>query len=120
MITIMRFTGWHTWVRLAVVLAVFTLLPWIAKLIDFYGLFGTGGYLTMLFLIFPGIVLIMAAWDGDEAGFSLLWLVMPFVLFLPTMYLFFNSSALIYGVIYAVLGFMASAIGHLFWLRKQK
>ena len=49
--------------------------------------------------------------DGVKEGFSLLWLVAPFVCFLAPMFLFFNASALIYGVAYSLLGFAAHGLG---------
>ena len=46
-----------------------------------------------------------------KEGFSLLWLLAPFVCFLAPMYLFLNDSGLIYGVGYSLLGFGAHSVG---------
>ena len=70
---------------------------------------------SLVFLILLAILPILAmgfgAWDGVKEGFSLLWLLAPFVCFLAPMYLFLNDSALIYGVGYSLLGIAAHGVG---------
>lgn len=65
----------------------------------------------ILLAILPIPTMAFGTWDGVKEGFSLLWLVAPFVCFLAPMFLFFNASALIYGVAYSLLGFAAHGLG---------
>ena len=69
--------------------------------------------LTILFIALPLLTIAVAAWDGVRDGFSLLWLLAPFVCFLPPMFLFFGDSALKYGACYAVFGLVANVLGAL-------
>ena len=69
--------------------------------------------LTILFIALPLLTIAVAAWDGVRDGFSLLWLLAPFVCFLPPMFLVFGDSALKYGACYAVFGLVANVLGAL-------
>ena len=79
---------------------------------------------SLAFLILLAILPILAmgcgAWDGVKEGFSLLWLLAPFVCFLAPMYLFLNDSGLIYGVGYSLLGFAAHGLGALVHARRAR
>ena len=65
----------------------------------------------ILLVTLPILAMGFGAWDGAKEGFSLLWLLAPFVCFLAPMYLFLNDSGLIYGVGYSILGFGAHCVG---------
>lgn len=74
----------------------------------------------ILLVILPLLAIVFGAWDGVKDGFSLLWLLAPFVCFLAPMYLFLNDSALIYGVGYSLLGFAAHSVGALIHARRTR
>ena len=74
----------------------------------------------ILLAILPLLALVFGAWDGVREGFSLLWLLAPFMCFLVPMSLFFNDSALIYAVGYSVLGFAAHCVGSLVHARRAR
>lgn len=74
----------------------------------------------ILLAILPILAMGFGAWDGVKEGFSLLWLLAPFVCFLAPMYLFLNDSALIYGVGYSLLGFAAHGLGALVHRRRVR
>lgn len=74
----------------------------------------------ILLAILPILAMGFGAWDGVKEGFSLLWLLAPFVCFLAPMYLFFNDSALIYGVGYSLLGFVAHGVGAVIHARRVR
>ena len=74
----------------------------------------------ILLAILPLLALVFGAWDGVREGFSLLWLLAPFMCFLVPMFLFFNESALIYGVGYSVLSFGAHGIGVFIRIRQAR
>mgnify|MGYP001681240911 CR=1 FL=1 len=73
----------------------------------------------ILLVVLPILAMCVATWDGVKEGFSLLWLVAPFVCFLAPMFLFFNASALIYGAAYSLLGFAAHGLGVLVHSRRS-
>lgn len=72
-------------------------------------------FILLLFMVFPLITVTLAAWDGITEGFTVLWIVMPIVFFVVPMLIFFNESALIYGVAYSLLAVTANKIGSLFY-----
>ena len=74
----------------------------------------------ILLVILPILAMGFGAWDGVKEGFSLLWLLAPFVCFLAPMYLFLNDSALIYGVGYSLLGFGAHSVGAFIHARRAR
>ena len=74
----------------------------------------------ILLVVLPILAMCVATWDGVKEGFSLLWLLAPFVCFLAPMYLFFNDSALIYGVGYSLLGFVAHGVGAVIHARRVR
>lgn len=113
----MRFTTTSTWFRIIYLLAAYFVLP-AASLLALRRAnsleMSMPLLLVMLFGVFPVITLGLALWDGVVEGFSLLWLVAPFVFFLIPMFIFFNTSALPYGVCYTVCGVAGSALGSCF------
>ncbi|MDY5273962.1 MAG: iron ABC transporter [Arcanobacterium sp.] len=119
----MRWTTKTTWLRISALLAVYLSLPAIlfgisraAHLWDT----GLAMSLLILFVLLPAATIGLAAWDGMKEGFTILWVLAPVLCFLAPMFLFFNSSAFIYGAIYSVLALCANAIGALFRPRPAK
>ena len=74
----------------------------------------------ILLAILPILAMAFGAWDGAKEGFSLLWVLAPFVCFLAPMYLFLNDSALVYGVGYSLLGFAAHGLGALAYRERAR
>lgn len=68
-------------------------------------------WISVLLIVLPAITVVLAAWDGMRHGFTVLWIVAPLLCFLAPMYIFFNDSALIYGVIYSALATLANGAG---------
>lgn len=99
--------------RIAIVCACFMLVPFIANTaMDISGAYEAwkGVIFLALFLIFPVLTIAVAVWDGVKEGFSLLWLIAPCACFIAPMYIFYNDSAFIYGVIYSVFGGIANGV----------
>ena len=106
-----------TWMRLGGLFACYLLLP--ALMTAAIGVFsapdsGMMLFILILFIAFPLITVTLAAWDGIWEGFSVLWTFLPLVFFIAPMLIFFNESALIYGVAYSLLAVTANKIGSLF------
>ena len=110
----MRWATKSTWIRIAVLFGIYLLVlaAWfsVSRVSDSMEIVKSLVFLILL-AILPILTMAFGTWDGVKEGFSLLWLVAPFVCFLAPMFLFFNASALIYGVAYSLLGFAAHGLG---------
>ena len=119
----MRWARKSTWIRIAVLFGIYLLVPavWfgVSRASDSMEIVKSFVFLILL-AILPLLALVFGAWDGVREGFSLLWLLAPFMCFLVPMSLFFNDSALIYGVGYSVLGFAAHCVGSLVHARRAR
>ena len=97
----MRWARKSTWIRIAVLFGIYLLVPavWFSasRAADSMEIVKSLVFLILL-AILPLLAVVFGAWDGVREGFSLLWLLAPFMCFLVPMFLFFNDSALIYGV----------------------
>ena len=118
----MRWTTTSTWIRIVVLFGIYLLIPaaWfgVSRISDSMEIVKSLVFLILL-VILPLLAMVFGAWDGVKEGFSLLWLVAPFVCFLAPMFLFFNASALIYGAAYSLLGFAAHGLGVLVHSRRS-
>ena len=119
----MRWATKSTWIRIVVLFGIYLLVltAWfrVSSVSDSMEIVKSLVFLILL-AILPILAMVFGAWDGVKEGFSLLWLLAPFVCFLAPMYLFLNDSALIYGVGYSLLGFVAHCLGALVHARRAR
>ena len=119
----MRWTTKSTWIRIVVLFGIYLLLlaAWfgLSRISDSMEIVKSLVFLILL-VILPILAMAFGAWDGVKEGFSLLWLLAPFVCFLVPMYLFLNDSGLIYGVGYSLLGIVAHGLGALVHARRAR
>ena len=119
----MRWTTKSTWIRIVVLFGIYLLLlaAWfgLLRVSDSMEIVKSLVFLILL-VILPILAMAFGAWDGVKEGFSLLWLLAPFVCFLVPMYLFLNDSGLIYGVGYSLLGIVAHGLGALVHARRAR
>ena len=119
----MRWATKSTWIRIAVLFGIYLLVlaAWfsVSRVSDSMEIVKSLVFLILL-AILPILAMAFGAWDGVKEGFSLLWLVAPFVCFLVPMYLFLNDSGLIYGVGYSLLGIVAHGLGALVHARRAR
>ena len=120
---VMRWMTKSTWIRIAVLFGIYLLIPaaWfgVSRISDSMEIVKSLVFLILL-VILPLLAMVFGAWDGVKEGFSLLWLLAPFACFLAPMFLFLNDSALIYGVGYSILGFVAHGVGALIHARRAR
>lgn len=89
-----------------IVLAGYYLLPLLIK--------DTGAAMTMLLVVIPAIIIISAIIFGAKHGFNIIFPLVAAVLFLPSVFIFYNASAWIYTIIYGIAALVGNVIGMLF------
>ena len=119
----MRWMTTSTWIRIVALFGIYLLVlaAWfgVSRASDSMEIVKSLVFLILL-AILPILAMAFGAWDGVKEGFSLLWLLVPFACFLAPMFLFLNDSALIYGVGYSILGFVAHGVGALIHARRAR
>lgn len=120
---VMRWMITSTWIRIVALFGIYLLVlaAWfgVSRASDSMEIVKSLVFLILL-VILPLLAMVFGAWDGVKEGFSLLWLLAPFACFLAPMFLFLNDSALIYGVGYSILGFVAHGVGALIHARRAR
>lgn len=96
---------------MSVLLAAFWLLPLISMWINRLSDPNAKWFIALLFLAFPLLTTVLSVIDGARHGFGWWWLLAPFAGFLTTLFVYYNDSALIYGVAYSILGLIGTGIG---------
>ncbi|GAA0227512.1 hypothetical protein [Metaclostridioides mangenotii] len=66
---------------------------------------------TFLVLVNPIACIIISMVFGYRNGFSLMYLLVLAILFFPTIFIYYNSSAAYYGVLYFIFNFMGIMSG---------
>lgn len=100
------------------------MLPYILVMIlDFYLMplliKDTGLAILMLLVVIPFICLVCSIIYGSKNGFNLLFCVIVTLLYVPTIFVFYNSSAWVYVVGYGVVTIVGNFIGMLINKRAQ-
>ncbi len=120
---VMRWMTTSTWIRIVALFGIYLLVlaAWfgVSRASDSMEIVKSLVFLILL-VILPLLAMVFGAWDGVKEGLSLLWLLAPFACFLAPMFLFLNDSALIYGVGYSILGFVAHGVGALIHARRAR
>lgn len=95
----------------ALVLAVdFYLLPFLIR--------DTGIAMLMMLCVIPLIAFMCSVIYGVRQGFNLIMPITSVLLFFPTIFIFYNESALIYVVIYGIVTFVGNVIGRIFYKKR--
>ena len=91
------------------------ILYYILLLINFYfiPLFikDTGSGMTIMLFIIPLICLLTSIFYGIKNGFNIYYVLIVAIMFVPSIFIFYNSSAWIYVLIYAFIAFLGNTIG---------
>ena len=91
---------------LAVLTALFYLLPLLTR--------DTGGAMFLMLCVTPLAAFLTGLVYGLRRGFSILLPLAALLLFLPTIFLFYNSSAWVYAPAYALIVLIGNGAGKLF------
>ena len=99
------------------------LAPYVVILgIDFYILplliNDTGTAMLFMLCAMPLAALVTAVIYGVRNGFSITLPIIALLLFIPTIFIHFNSSAWVYAPVYAVIVLAGTGIGRAFYQKK--
>lgn len=101
-----------TWIYLLICTSAFYILPMTS---EYWGSGMMDDEIILLFLIFPFVCLITSGIYGVKNGFSLMFPILVGLLFLSTIFVFYNSTALIYVAVYSVISIIGCGLGRLFY-----
>lgn len=71
-------------------------------------------YIGNIVIIFPLTCLIISIIYGIKNGFHLLFSIIVGLLFIPTMFIYYNTSGLGYIIVYAIVAVVGNFIGSFF------
>jgi len=80
----------------------------------------TGGWIFILLFLAPIITVIISALYGILCGFKWYYPIIVAALFVPSIFINYNSSAWIYSVVYAILSFLGESVAFLATIFKKK
>ncbi len=92
---------------LLVNIVAFYLLPAVIK--------DTGSGMTAMLIAIPLICFVIALVFGIKHSFNLLYPMAVALLFAPTIFIFYNSTAWVYIILYGVIALLGNFIGKLFY-----
>lgn len=92
-------------VYLIIAICAFYLLPLIIK--------DTGSAMFVLLMAMPFIIFISSFFYGLFNGINLVYVLIIAVLFIPTVYIFYNLSAFVYFYIFGIVALVGNLIGGL-------
>ena len=99
------------------------LLPYVLALaVNFYLLpllmGDTGAAMLLILCVMPLAAFVTALIYGMHRGFSPLLSLAAFVLFLPTVFLYYNASAWVYAAAYALIVLAGNGVGRILYGRR--
>lgn len=71
----------------------------------------TGTAMFMMLVIIPMITLFTSIYYGKKNGFDIWYVISVGILFFPSIFLFYNSSALIYVIVYTIIALIGNFLG---------
>lgn len=80
----------------------FYIIPWLIK--------DTGSAMIVMLMIIPLICLITSIFYGIRNGFDFWYILLVAIMFIPSIFMFYNSSAWVYVVGYAVIALLGNLI----------
>ena len=80
----------------------------------------TGSGMLIMLLVIPFLTFLCSVIYGIRQGFQPLLALVTAILFAPTIFIFYNESAWIYIVIYAVITLVGNGIGGAFYKKEKR
>jgi hypothetical protein len=97
---------------LSVLLADYYLLPLLVR--------NTGVAIMMLLVIIPLICAGCSVVYGIKHSFDMIYVLIAAILFIPSIYIFYNSTAWFYVLAYSVVALIGNLVGAAFHMKKAK
>jgi len=91
---------------ITILVADFYILPWLIR--------DTGAAMLLMLFVIPLISFACAVAYGFRLGFDFIFPIMVMILFAPTIFIYYNSSAWPYVIAYGVIAFVGMVIGRIF------
>lgn len=91
---------------ITVLVADFYVLPWLIH--------DTGAAMLLMLFVIPLISFACAVIYGFRLGFDVIFPIMVIILFTPTIFIYYNSSAWPYIIAHGVIAFVGIGLGHVF------
>lgn len=80
----------------------FYVIPWFIK--------DTGSAMIVMLMIIPLICFITSIFYGIRNGFDFWYILIVAIMFTPSIFMFYNSSAWVYVVVYTVIALLGNLI----------
>lgn len=80
----------------------------------------TGSSMAVLLFIIPILCFVGAFIYGIKYSFDLIYPLLVALLFIPTIFIFYNESAAIYILFYGMIVVTASALGNIFFRKNNE
>lgn len=82
----------------------------------------TGSGMVVLLILMPSLTLLASFFYGCKKGFDYMVPILTMLVFIPIIYGFLNSSALIYMLVYGIISLLANFTGTIFgrWIHREK
>ncbi|MCI6705077.1 MAG: hypothetical protein SOU06_05575 [Bulleidia sp.] len=71
----------------------------------------TGTAMIMLLVVIPMITLFISIYYGKKNDFDIWYVISVGILFSPSIFIFYNSSALIYVIVYTIIALIGNFVG---------
>lgn len=91
------------WIYYFIMFIAFYLIPILIK--------DTGSGMTILLIVIPLITLITSLIYGLRNTFDFVYPLIVAILFIPTLFIYYNTSAWIYIIVYSVIAVIGELIG---------
>lgn len=80
----------------------FYIIPWFIK--------DTGSAMIVMLMIIPLICLVTSIFYGIRNGFDYWYILIVAIIFTPSIFIFYNSSAWVYLIVYEVIALLGDLI----------
>lgn len=88
---------------LVILAADFYLLPFLIR--------STGAAMILLLIVMPLICLVSSIVYGFRHAFNIVFVVLVIILFIPSIFIFYNASAWIYALAYGIIALIGNLAG---------